>query len=144
MAGSRADPGGVAAGAIEARDEAGTDRVGAKVEDDGGGCGGRFGGERGGITSDRADHGDIAAHQIGSQRGQAAVVAARPAELDRDVLAFDEAALFEGMTIHLDQMCRFLRRPCTQETDHGDRLLRTHNERPRSRRAEKSEELAPF
>jgi hypothetical protein len=38
-----------------------------------------------------------AAHQIGCQRGQAAVVAARPAELDRDVLAF-EAALTSAAT----------------------------------------------
>jgi hypothetical protein len=34
-----------------------------------------------------------AAHEIGGERWQAAVIAARPAERDRDILAVDKAAL---------------------------------------------------
>src|SRR6516165_549118 len=94
------------------------DWIATEGENDRDGRGGCLGGERRRVTSDRAYHGDIAAYQIGRQGGQAAVIAARPTEFDRDVLTGEKGTLLEGTTIGHDQMGRFLGRQPAQETDH--------------------------
>src|SRR5262249_36016862 len=84
------------------------------------------------ITSDRRDHRDPSVHEISRESRQTAVVAMRPAELDRDVLAFGEATLLQAATKRPDKMCGLLRRSCAHKPDHRHCcLLRTHRERPR-------------
>ena len=50
-----------------------------------------------GVAANRCEHVHPATHQIGGERRQFAVFAARPAVLDRDVLALAKAALLETL-----------------------------------------------
>jgi hypothetical protein len=70
---------------------------------------------------------------------------ARPAELDRDILALDEAALLQTAVKRLQQVHGILGRTRAHESDDRHRLLRARRERPRScRAAEQRNELAPL
>jgi hypothetical protein len=48
-------------------------------------------------TGERGDHGDTSANQFGRQRGQPIELTLRPAVLDRYVLAFNIAGVFEAL-----------------------------------------------
>src|SRR5215831_7649358 len=90
-------------------------------------------------------HAHSAAHEIGRHCRQKIVLAARPAELDRNVLALDEAALPQAATERLYQVLGILRRARAHEPDHRHRrLLRARRERPHRCAAEHRDERAPF
>src|SRR5262249_23762180 len=96
------------------------------------------------LAPGRHDNGYLSTHQIGGQHGQATIVAARPAKLDRHVLALVDAALLQAATERLYEVLGILRRARAHESDHWHRrLLRPRCERPRDRRAaEQHDELA--
>jgi len=73
---------------------------------------------QGGGQGARQDHVDRTAHQLGSECRQSVVPTFGPAELDRDVLALDEAALLQSTTKRLDQMRGFRKGPCAHKADH--------------------------
>src|SRR5260370_14272781 len=71
---------------------------------------------------------------FGSDSRQAAVIAARPAELDRHVLTLDETTLLKAAAERFEQVHGVLRRPGAHESDHWHRrLLPKRRERPRPR-----------
>src|SRR5262249_7228615 len=76
--------GGVAAGKVKALNQASADWIAAQRERDRDGRGSLFRGDRAGITSDRGDYRDPSVHEISRECRQAAVVAMRPPELNRD------------------------------------------------------------
>ena len=82
------------------------------------------------------------ANEVGGQRGQSIVLVVRPAVFDREVLALDIACLFQA-PMERGQEGRVLAgRPAVEEPDYRQRrLLRAGGERPRSRAAEKRDEL---
>ena len=87
----------VAARTGEAGDKTVPDRVIAGVEDDGDRRGCRLGRERR-DTSERGDHGDLPANQIGRQFRQPIDLILGEAVFDRHVLTLDIAALLEALT----------------------------------------------
>ena len=124
----------VAARPGKASDKTKPDRVIADVEDDGDRRGCRLGRDRRTI-SNCCDHGDLAANQFGRQRGQPIELTLRPAVLDRYVLAFNIAGVFEALakSAHTVRVC--VRRCGAEETDHRHRRrLRARGERPRPSR----------
>ena len=91
------DPRQVATRPGEAGDQTKLDRVFAGKEDDGDRCGRRFGRECGRNTSDRGDHGDLSPHQFRRQRRQPIDLIVGPAVFDDNVLALDEARVFQPL-----------------------------------------------
>ena len=87
------DAGGVAAGAIEAADEAQLDRRVRHQKVDRSGRGRRLGRGRRRGAGQRRDHRDPLADQIRSQFRQPLVLALGPAEFDRDVQGLTGPAL---------------------------------------------------
>src|SRR5262249_31155747 len=76
---------------------------------------------------------------------QLVVVSVRPAELDRYVLAFNEAAFAQAAAERSDEMRGILWRPGTHEPDDGHRRLpRACRKRPGRRAAEERDERAAF
>jgi hypothetical protein len=73
-------------------------------------------------------------------------LAERPSVLDRHVLALDVAIFGQSPAERSHQVRALIGHPRAQEPDHGHRrLLRTHGERPRGRRAtEQRDEIAAF
>src|SRR5215831_8600837 len=67
----------------------------------------------------------------------------RPAVFDRYVLAFNIAGVFEALTKSAQTLRIPIRRCRIEKPNRGYRLLCTRNERPRDRRAEKRDEIAP-
>jgi hypothetical protein len=96
-----------------------------------------LGGERGSPASGRNDHVDPAAHEIGREFRDPAVLAFRPAEFQRDVLPFLIATLGEALANYGDLLHPLGSRACVEETDHRHRalLLRAGRQRPRGSRA---------
>jgi hypothetical protein len=90
------DAGDVAAGPIEAVDEAQPDGVGAGGEDNGNCRGRRLGREHDWSASARDDHAHLPPDQIGRQCRQLVVLTFRPTVFDRHILAFDIAAVRES------------------------------------------------
>jgi hypothetical protein len=124
----------VAAGPAKTGDEAKLDRVFADQEDDGNrrscglGCGdGRW--TRG------HDHRDPSLHQFRRQRRQPIDLVVGPAVFDRDVLAFDQARVFQALA-ECTQAVSFGRRGVEKSDHRHRRLLRMRRERPRRRAAE--------
>jgi len=127
----------VAAGPVPALDQAHADRIAAQSEHDRNGRGGALGRERRRLAAGRRQHVHPAAHQLGRHFRQAVVLTARPAELDRNVLALDKAPLGQAAAERGDEVDGILRRTRAQEPNHRHgRLLRARRERPRSRSAE--------
>jgi len=87
------DAGDVAAGPIEAGDEAQPDGVGAGGEDNGNCRGRRLGREHDWSASARDDHAHLPPDQIGRQCRQSVVLTFRPTVFDRHILAFDIAPI---------------------------------------------------
>ena len=104
------DAGGVAAGPVPALDQADTDRIAAQPEHDRDGRGRALGGECRRLAAGRRQHVHSAAYQLGRHRGQQIVLTARPAKLNRDVLALDKAAFGEAAAEGGDEMFGVLRR----------------------------------
>jgi hypothetical protein len=105
-----------------------------------------FGRERRAVTACRDDHRHLTADQIGRHCRQSIKLSLRPAEFDRDILAFDIAGFFvQTLTERRDDRCRLARGPAAKEPDHRHcRLLRARRERPRCRAAEKGNKLTRF
>jgi hypothetical protein len=77
-------------------DEAQLDRVAAYTKDDRNGRGGTFGCYRRGV-SDRNNHLNVAAHEVGGQSGQPIIVAQRPAVFDRQIFTLDVASFGQSL-----------------------------------------------
>src|SRR5262249_40603448 len=101
-----------------------------------------LGGFIGWVAADGRDHGYSAVDEFGGQRGETAIVAARPTKLKRNALAFNEAAILQAAPKRFYQMCRLFGRPRTQESNDRQRLLRVHGDRPSRRAPEQRDELA--
>jgi hypothetical protein len=80
----------LAAGTVETSDEAKSDRIGTYLEHDGYRLGRRLSRPRRRQAAIGEDHGDGAVDQIGYQRGQAVILAIRPAVFDHNVLSFNK------------------------------------------------------
>src|SRR5262249_49447557 len=115
-------------------------------EEEGEGGGGGRRGEGGGLCAGGGGHRHSAAHQFRRHVRQEVVATARPSELNRNILAFDKAALDQTAAECGKQVRGILRRPCAHEPDHRLRwLLRARCQWPRRHRpAEKRNELAPL
>src|SRR5262245_57481620 len=138
----RGDPSGVAARPIKALYEASLDRIASCRKYNWDCRGGLLGGFIGWVAADGRDHGYSAVDEFGGQRGETAIVAARPTKLKRNALAFNEAAILQATPKRFYQMCRLFGRPRTQESNDRQRLLRVHGDRPSRRAAEQRDELA--
>jgi hypothetical protein len=93
--GQQRDARHVATRPVEAFHQTVADGIAAHSEDDRDCRGGAFRCVRRGVAANRCKYVHPATHEIGSERRQFAVIAARPAELDRDVLALAKTALLE-------------------------------------------------
>ena len=91
----KACSGDVPARPVEARHDAGPDRVPAIDEDDGNGCRRRFGGKRRCIGVSN-DYEDPAANQIIRQYRQSIILLLRPAVFDHQIAALDIAGLAQA------------------------------------------------
>ena len=87
----------VAAGTMQAADEAAPDRVAAGHEDDWYSRGRSFGRKRRWIAADCNDDGHLPLHEISDQRGQSIVLAIGPTIIDDDVSITDESGFTEGL-----------------------------------------------
>src|SRR5262249_9264416 len=133
----------VAARTGEAGDKTKLDRVFGGDENDGDRRGCRLGRRRHSRTSERGDHRNLPANQVGRQRRQSIDLIFAPAVYDRDVLALDIAAILEATVKSAKTVRGRVRRLAVEEPDHRHRrLLRARNERPRSYAANQRDELA--
>src|SRR5262249_20144343 len=132
-----ADTGDVAARPVEVGDEAIPDRVAPGHKDDRHRCHCGLGCERSRGIAD--DQGYLLAKKVRHQKRYPSLILGR-AELDRDVLALDEACFRQALA----ERTR-IDRPAGQEPHHRHhRLLRARRERPRRRSAaEQRDERAP-
>ena len=136
-------PVSIAAGSIEAGHEPLLDRVAARAENDRNCGGSRLGCECGSRTARCDDHAHLAKHEIGGQFGEPPVLALRPVEFERYVLAHMVAALSEAFAESGHLRRSLGGRAGIEEPDHRHlRLLRACRERPcRGRAAEKADKL---
>jgi hypothetical protein len=135
------DAGHVAAWPVEALDQASADRIASYREHDRDARCSVLGRER--RAAHRGEHDHAAAHQIGGHRRQQLVLTARPAELDRNVLALDKAAFGQAAAEGNNEMRGILRRTRAEEPNYWyRRLLRAHREGPRCRTAEQRDHIA--
>jgi hypothetical protein len=112
-----AHAGEVAAGPVEAGDEAQLDRVAAGHEDNRKRRRRRLGGEcRGGRVRD--EHADLTANQIGRQGRQSIKLPLRGTVLDCHVLAFDEAILLQALAKRSQPSGLSLEHRAVEESDH--------------------------
>src|SRR2546423_6271160 len=140
-----ADTGEVAARSVQALYQADLDRIRADQKYDWNDSGGSLRSERRYSREWSGDHGYLAAHQIGGQRWQAIIVTFCPTVGDRNVSAFDVAALSQALA-ERPQICRIqFDRRAAKIANHRNRgLLRPCRHRPRrGRAAEEGDELAP-
>ena len=123
----------VAARPGEAGDKTKPDRVFGDGEDDGDRRGCRLGRQRHSRASERGDHSDLPANQIGRQLRQSIELILGPAVHDRHVLALDIAGLFQALAKSAQTVRVRVRRCGVEEPDHWHRrLLRARRERPRA------------
>src|SRR5262245_38734451 len=105
------------------------------------GC--RLGRQRHSRTSERGDHCNLPANQVGRQRRQSIDLIFAPAVYDRDVLALDIAAILEATVKSAKTVRVRVRRLAVEKPDHRHRrLLRARRDRPRRRAAEQRDERA--
>jgi len=129
-----ADPGGVASWAIEADDEACSNRVAGPGEHDRDGRGRGLGRERRRLAGDRNNDPHLPPDQVGRQFRQPVVLATRPAIFGRHVPAFDKARVAQArakscQTIGVLLLCTGVQKP-----DHRcGQLLRARRDRPHRR-----------
>src|SRR5262245_19113318 len=91
----------------------------------------------------RSDYRDAAADDIGHQRRQTVVLAAKPVVFQPHVLAFDIAAFTKPFLECGCSEARRIGRPGIDKCDNRDRLLRARRERPCCCAAEQRDELPP-
>jgi len=139
------DAGRIAARPGEAGDHAVPHRIFADAEGDRDGRGGGLGRKRGGVTGG-SDNSHPAAGEVGHERRQSSVQAAKPVVLDSHVLALDVAGFAQGF-VERGRVARgAIERTTADKADNGHgRLLRARRQRPRSRGAaeERDEGAAP-
>src|SRR5262249_4568908 len=135
----------VAARTGEAGDKTKLDWVFGGDENDGNRPGCRLCRQRHSRTSERGDHCNLPANQVGRQRRQSIDLIFAPAVYDRDVLALDIPAILEATVKSAKTVRVRVRRLAVEKPDHRHRLLlRPRRERPRDRcAAEQRDELAP-
>src|SRR5262249_31901740 len=131
----------VAARPGKAGDQPMRDRVSANAKGDRDRRGRSFGRPRRRIAN-RSDNGDATADEVGHERRQAVVFAVQPMILHRHVLALYVAGFGEAFTERACMARGAIERPTADKADHRHRLLRARRERPRSRAAEKRDEIA--
>src|SRR6516162_9257734 len=136
--------GDVAAGLIEAGDEAELDRITAAGEHDRYRRGRRFGRRYRRITTLRHDECHMTAHEVCRQCGKPVVIAFCPAVFDRDILALGGAGFLQTFVERRYEMCIRTGRSAVEIADHRHRLLPARHERTHRRAAEEREELAPL
>src|SRR5262245_43739029 len=118
------------------------DRVLAKAKGNRDRRGRSFGRKRGRIAN-RSDNGDATADEIGHERRQAVVSAAKPVVLDDHVLALDVPGFAEAFAKRGCNACGTIERSTADQADHWSRLLlRTRRERPCGCAADQRDELA--
>ncbi len=136
--------GDVMARPVQGRRQAEPERVTRGLEDDRNDSGGGFGREcrrRAG----RCDNGHLSADQIGRHTRQSIVSALGPPVFDLDVMVFDVPSLTQALPECSRRCCLRLGRATVHEPEYRHRrLLRARCERPRGRRAELHDELAPL
>src|SRR5262249_48886614 len=139
------DAGDVAAGPVEAGDEAERDRVAAGAEDDRDGGGRGLGGKRRFRNAGADDNCNAAADQIGCQARQALRFIIRPPIFDLYVATFKETGFVKPLAECCHQRGARLRRSRIEIADHmNGRLLRGGGGWPCWRRAaEQRDEIAP-
>src|SRR5262249_41604418 len=115
-------------------------------ENNGDRAGGCLGRQCCGCSDGRDHHSDLAVNQIGGQRRQSIIVVLRPAILDGDVRALDEALLLQALAEGAQTVrVRLRQRRMPESDDWHRRLLRASREWPRRRRtAQQRYELASF
>jgi hypothetical protein len=92
----------------------------------------------------RSNHRYLATHQVGRQRRQSVILPARPAILNRHVLALDIAGFLQALTKRSHHGLVAVERCAVEEADDWQRrLLRLPGKRPRRHAAEERDELAP-
>ena len=139
------DAGRVAARLGHALHESEAHRIGADGEHDRNRRRGGLRGSRGRDVAGGGDDVDLARDQLGRERGQAGVVAVRPAVLDREVASFGVARFGEAVAERARVERVGLGRGAVEEAQHGCRALRAGSERPRrGRAADPRHERSPF
>ena len=132
----------IASRPMEARDQAEADRVAVEKEDDRGGRGCRLGGHHRRLAAG-CDDGDLALDELGGERRQSIVAAARPAIDDGEVAAFDKSRLLEAEPERVEVRRERFGRSAAEKSDHRHRrLLRARRERPSRRAADEHDEAA--
>src|SRR5262249_18346004 len=87
----------IASRTMEAGDQAEAKRIATEQESAGGGWGYRLGGHHRRLTAGRDDR-DLALDELGGERRQLIVAAARPTIHDGEVAAFDKSRLLEALS----------------------------------------------
>jgi hypothetical protein len=126
--------GHIPAGAREARDNAGGNRVATHHHDNGQGRRGLFRGKCPWCSESYEDI-DPETHEFGGEFRESRIVPFGPAEIDENVLTFDIAEVSEPVAKSFERVVDARSRGCTEESDAGGlpRLLRACRERPRRR-----------
>src|SRR5436190_14739830 len=136
----KADASYIALGSAETGNETQIDRVCPGCENDRGGRGRCFGGQRSRRT-DSNDYRHWVINQFGCQRRQSIELTTGRAIFNCNIAAFDEAGFLEALCHRADLSS--IKVAATEQADQcHHRLLRPRRERPRGRRAYSSEELA--
>src|SRR5262249_29368999 len=137
------DASDVAAGTVEAGDEADLDGITANGGDDRN-CRGRLlCGEHPGGTSAYDDRGHLTADQIGRESRKSIELTLSIAVFHGHVHAFDKARLLQALTERCDLLAQRRGRASGHESDHRrGRLLRARRERLGRRAAENEDEIA--
>src|SRR5262249_47371414 len=134
----------VAAGMIEAGDEAEPDWVGTYTEDNRNRVGRGFGGEGRRRAAWRCDDGHLAMDKVCGHTRQAIELILRPAIFDRNVATLDEAGFAQALTKAGNEMDARFERAIMEKPHHWHgRLLRARRYWPRCRAAKKRNEIAP-
>jgi hypothetical protein len=96
------------------------------------------------LASGRHEYVHVPLYELGSERGQPAVVAACPTIFNDVVLSLDEAAFAQSIAKGIENLRAIFRGAAAHEPDQRPRcLLRPRRERPRHRPAQPRDELAP-
>src|SRR5262249_7634728 len=113
-------------------------------EYDRGGRGCRLGGHHRRLTAGRDDR-DLALDELGSERRQLTVAAARPTIDDGEVAAFDKPRLLEALPECIEVRRERFGRGAAEKSDQRQRrLLRARRERPCHRAAKERDHVATF
>src|SRR5262245_61684522 len=139
----KAHAGHIAIWSAEASDEPELDRIAADAKDNRDRRGRCLDHHRRNVVA-RVDHGHWLADEIGGQRHQAVILVFSVLVVDRDVAALDKAYAAKALAKPSLHLRGSRTRAAAQIPHHWHRgLLCARRERPRSRAAEKRDEVAP-